>query len=444
MARDKALLQQAIADAKAISAAAEANARMVLEEAFKPQLSSMISARLRNELKEGINPTSSGIGTGLTVDEPAPKMPSGGANQSSKIPNPGLEVDSLEEALDGLEDDDLDMGGEMDAPAPAPAPTAAPVAPVGAPAPVAPVGAPAPVAPAVPGPELGMGAPAPDLGMGPEMGMGGPEMGAAPEMGMGGTDELDLDAIIRELELDIQNDAAGAAAGAAPQLPESFQDPMAGIKVDGAQDGSLKEEAEGVHKDGKSPKAVDGVNGGKKVSPGQEVTATGDEKMKTIKEEWELDEILREMEAEDTVEEAAPSIAAENAELKQSLSEHRKVVKFLHAKINEVNLLNAKLLFTNKLFRGFELNGTQKGRVVETFDRAANVREVKLIYATLAENFTGKTGTATPKKVTAITEGLASAPGGSTKPKSAAVLNENVESNDFRNRMQKLAGINKN
>ena len=50
-------------------------------------------------------------------------------------------------------------------------------------------------------------------------------------------------------------------------------------------------------------------------------------------------------------------------------------------------LLNAKLLFTNKLFRKYGLNNEQKMKVVEQFDRASNLREVKLVYSTLGESF---------------------------------------------------------
>ena len=62
-------------------------------------------------------------------------------------------------------------------------------------------------------------------------------------------------------------------------------------------------------------------------------------------------------------------------------------IKELKSTINEVNLLNAKLLYTNKLFRSYDLNNDQKMKVVETLDRTGNVREVKLVFTTLAESF---------------------------------------------------------
>jgi hypothetical protein len=424
MSRDN-LLKDAIADARAIRDAAIANAKLTLEEQFKPQLSSMLSARLRNEI-EGINEDNddtSAIGVGLTVDEPAPKKPSAATSDSSHIENKGLETDTLGE---GFED-------ELEDPATDPAvdPTAAPSLDAGA--------------------DMGI---APDAGMGADAGIDGLDAPAGDASFGAETseDELDLDAIIRELELDVQDgegDEAGMAGMAAPApRVESFQDANAGAEVDGALDGSLKEEAEGVSSDGKSPADCEGVPGGKKVTAGQEVTEPGAEatpgatKVSGVNEEVDLDEILREMEAEESSSVLeSEKIAAENVELKRNLREHREVIQFLRGKIQEVNMLNSKLLYTNRLFRAFDLDNSKKMRVVETFDRATTVREVKLIYTTLAESFSGKTIPAGKQKVAkTITEGMASKPTGSTKPKSTQIL---AEGNDMVARMQKLAGINR-
>ena len=59
-------------------------------------------------------------------------------------------------------------------------------------------------------------------------------------------------------------------------------------------------------------------------------------------------------------------------------------------KLHEVNILNAKLLYTNKLFKEYALSNDQKLKIVETFDRAQTTREIKLVYTTLAESFTGE------------------------------------------------------
>ena len=102
-------------------------------------------------------------------------------------------------------------------------------------------------------------------------------------------------------------------------------------------------------------------------------------------------------------------------------------------KINEVNLLNAKLLFSNKLFRANNLNEGQKMKVIETFDRANSVREVKLVYSTLAESLSAYS----PKRKRTVAEGFASKSTNSTKPNKSVI----VESNQFANRMKKLAGL---
>jgi hypothetical protein len=138
-------------------------------------------------------------------------------------------------------------------------------------------------------------------------------------------------------------------------------------------------------------------------------------------------------------------VAAENATLKKQLEEHIEVIKYVKGQLNEVNLLNAKLLYTNKLFKEFAMGNEQKMRVVEMFDLAKNVREVKLTYANIAESL--NFGANEPKKKTtvststaqSITEGLASKPVGSTKP-SAQIISENKVSTQV-TRFQKLAGI---
>jgi len=137
----------------------------------------------------------------------------------------------------------------------------------------------------------------------------------------------------------------------------------------------------------------------------------------------------------------------ENISLKKELAEYRSAVEYLRTQINEVNLLNAKLLYTNKLFKQTSLNNAQKMKVIESFDLTKSIREAKLVYATLAEsfNFGGKkTVQAAPVKkqmsgtVKTITEGLASKPIASTKPTKPIVLTEGAE---MANRFKKLAGI---
>ena len=122
--------------------------------------------------------------------------------------------------------------------------------------------------------------------------------------------------------------------------------------------------------------------------------------------------------------------------LESSLQEHRKAVRVMRDKLNEVNILNAKLLFCNKLFRNFNMNNSSKMTIIENFDRAKNVREIKLIYATLIESM--KQQNSVPRSVKRITES-ASRIVASTKPRNNNILNENA---DFEiARIKKLAGI---
>ena len=118
--------------------------------------------------------------------------------------------------------------------------------------------------------------------------------------------------------------------------------------------------------------------------------------------------------------------------IQSELKEYKEAVHFLKDKLHEVNILNAKLLFTNKLFKEFTLNNNQKLKVVETFDRAQTVREIKLVYATLAENF--KDNSSVKRK--SIKES-ASAKSGSTKPNKKVI----TEEAGVANRFKKLAGL---
>ena len=147
-------------------------------------------------------------------------------------------------------------------------------------------------------------------------------------------------------------------------------------------------------------------------------------------EDLDLDEVLRAL----TEEEAEEQDAEENEKLKAEIKEHRKVIHFMRSKLNEVNLLNAKLLFSNKLFRAFGLSNEQKLKVVETFDRTKNLREIKLVYSTLAESFKGGANVKPIKE----SKGSSSKVVASTKPANEEVISEGAE---LKNRFKKLANI---
>jgi hypothetical protein len=118
---------------------------------------------------------------------------------------------------------------------------------------------------------------------------------------------------------------------------------------------------------------------------------------------------------------------------RRELKEYKEAVQFLKSKLHEVNILNAKLLFTNKLFKEFSLSNDQKMKVVENFDRAQTTREIKLVFSTLAESF--KQNNSIRRK--SINEN-ASAKSGSTKPSRKVI----TETNAIADRFKKLANIN--
>jgi hypothetical protein len=156
----------------------------------------------------------------------------------------------------------------------------------------------------------------------------------------------------------------------------------------------------------------------------------GEEEEMTEEEDEDIDinEIIRSLREEDEEEEIT-----EEEESSEELEEAYNVIRFLKGKINEVNLLNAKLLYSNKLFRNFALNEGQKMKVIENFDRAHNLREVKLVFSTLAEGFKS------PSTKKSIKESYASKPVASTKP-AKRILSEGA---DLASRFQKLAGLKK-
>jgi hypothetical protein len=116
--------------------------------------------------------------------------------------------------------------------------------------------------------------------------------------------------------------------------------------------------------------------------------------------------------------------------MKDELAEAMKTIEALKSELNEINLLNAKLLYTNKIFKSKNLNENQKVKVLSSFDKATTVGEVKMVFETLNEGIKVKKDT--------IKENLGRASKATITPVAKQPI---VESNDAFLRMQKLAGI---
>jgi len=343
------LLKEAIADAKAVKETALANAKIALEEAFAPRIHNMLSTKLSEDLYED------------EMDMDAE------AEIEAPIEEPSVVVDG-EKYVKADDAEGAEMDVDMDA--------------------------------------------APDMDMGEEPMADGMEMeGMMMDADEDPTDEnppveedLELEAIIRELEEDLNEE----------ELTE-------------------EELAEDAH----NSDAADSTD-----AKGNDLMAEPKE-MKN--EEFNIDEIIEEIlseedkeeEPKDKVEEGEDHDDKESKEkveeMTEELTEAYDTIESLRDTINEVNLLNAKLLYTNKLFRNFELSESQKMTVIENFDRAGNTREVKLVFSTLAENFTVPV-----KKRKVVKEGSASKPVESTAPVTKTIINEG---NQLANRWKKLAGL---
>jgi hypothetical protein len=168
-----------------------------------------------------------------------------------------------------------------------------------------------------------------------------------------------------------------------------------------------------------------------------------------VNEDASIDELIEAILAEEDMEDKNDGTEAdmgapveekkdyEDKDMKEELEESYRTVRHLKSVINEVNLLNAKLLYTNKLFRNFELNESQKMKVIENFDRAASTREAKLVFTTLAESFAKPTKA---KKVVKESKSYASKATRTTAPskETTQILNEGFE---YANRWKKLAGL---
>lgn len=414
MANSK-LLKEAIADAKAVKETALANAKLALEEAFTPRLQSILSQKMRQEAEmeddaEQVDEELDSDGIGSKVEGGYAETPGatpsydadtdlsvGVAKDSGKPEQAGTDYTKV---ADINEEDEMGYGDDKDAEI---AELKARLA------------------------ELEGGEedenPFGQETEGDDMGDDSNPFASSDEPDaddMGGEsdndeDNMDLEAIIRELEAQLGDDQEDGVEG--EEQDEMYEDAYS----DGSPAGTDKAE---------DPKLVKVETKDITGATGNVVKGSFDQTNEVI----DLEEILREMEADL----AGGEEEKKDDETVAELNEAYRTIKSLQRTINEVNLLNAKLLFANKLFRAHNMTNEQKIKVIETLDRTNSVREVKLVYSTLAENFKYSSSNKSTKK--SISEGIASKVTKSTKP-AQAQKQVIAESADFSNRFKKLAGI---
>ena len=326
------LLKEAIADAKAVRETALQNAKMALEEAFTPQLKSMLSAKLKEEeLDEEETPVVNEEDDDEEEVEESSEPVSEDAVEESEEPVEESELTEEDDDDEEAEEGRMSDGHDDDE---------------------------------------------------AEEGRGDMEEDDEDDEDMEES-TLDLEAIIRELEAEVN---------------------------------------EGEHEDEDDDEAEEG---------------RGMKEEEDIEEEYEIDEAaLEEDESEDlTAEEVEALYHIANNSVNE-LAEYKEAVHFLKDKLHEVNILNAKLLYTNKLFKEYSLDNNQKLKVVENFDRAQTTREIKLVFSTIAEQLNENVGIPKRKPI----KESASAPVATTKPskESQKVITEEEE---VANRFKKLAGL---
>ena len=157
----------------------------------------------------------------------------------------------------------------------------------------------------------------------------------------------------------------------------------------------------------------------------------------SVKHQMELEmahrrstDIEEELEA---LKKAQEELVFENKKLKQNLANYQEVVSSLKENVQDVNLSNARLLYTNRTLRNTSLNERQKERIVEAISKAGSVEEAKTIHETLQS-----TVASTPKRgPKSLSEAI-------TRPTSVirASRKEEPKVDPFTARMRKLAGIN--
>jgi len=124
---------------------------------------------------------------------------------------------------------------------------------------------------------------------------------------------------------------------------------------------------------------------------------------------------------------------SEMEEMKDELKEAYQTIKTIQTELQEVNLFNAKLLYTNKIFKAKTLTESQKVKVLAAFDKAASVKEAKLVFETLSEGF--------KEKKSPVNESLLR--GSASRAAGVADKKPILEVNDQYARWQTLAGIKK-
>lgn len=305
MSNTKQILKDAIADAKAVRETALANAKLALEEAFTPQLQSMLAAKLQEMEEE---------------DEVKEEVAEGAEDQMEETLDLEalLAEDSVEEAK---EEGEEEAEGKADEEAPAEE-------------------------------------------------AGEEKKGEDEEQDITEMSPEEVEEYIRTIAAE---EFAKLEAGQGEEVPAEAGE-EAGEEID--LDAELGEE---INLDEMIDETEETVN-----------------EEEIDENEINIDELLAEfgLSEEEEVEEGYGKDEDDSkSKMEEELAQALATIDELRSSLQEVNLLNAKLLYMNKVFKGTNLTESQKVDVVKTFDKAESAKEAKLVYESMITSFTKKAET---------------------------------------------------
>ena len=239
-------------------------------------------------------------------------------------------------------------------------------------------------------------------------------------------EEMDLDEILAEIEKELDENARTDAE------EEGYEDGMEDEKEDEEdkdedEEIDLEDMSEDDLKSFIEDVIADMVSAGE-LEAGEEVEDDNEEV--DVDVEIEDDEEVMAEDARTDAEEEGYKDGMKDEKEDMEMKEMKDQVESLKKELNEINLLNSKLLYVNKLFRSKNLTESQKSKVLSAFDKAQTVKEAKLVFETISENL------ATAKK-SVVKENL----GRASKPAGVARKQPIMEVDSQVSRWQKLAGI---
>jgi hypothetical protein len=269
-------------------------------------------------------------------------------------------------------------------------------------------------------------------------------------------DELNLDELLAELEADMEESKEEDMYEAKKDEDKKDLNEAEGeeeveteeeINIEDMTEEELKSFIEDVIKDMVKAGELEAGEGMEGEEEGEEMESEEEISIDEILAEIELDErkkyggnkgdvpAAKRGDKKDTAEEeGVEDYKKKLKETEDKLEEAYAALSTVKSDLNEVNLLNAKLLYTNKIFKAKNLTESQKVKVLNAFDKASTVKETKLVFETLSEGLkeTSKSH---------VNESLKTSLASKTTGIMPTARKPIVEVNDTFTRMQKIAGI---